>query len=198
MQFIYQVLMVYVIFLLLLSCRNEGFKSCSVASVSDPGIILGTKTVKSAGILLPKQKDIAAAYSVSNVVTAPPKLYTSEPPSAPMTVTPAPVPHSNSNDFETIPDVSQVLGDNLAEPTLTYQIKYNDGNDVVDQEINTDLTDETLAAKLASRQQITPSPGTLDSPGLDCAEVSDSKCNPKWTDSALQYCSVDREDCPQV
>lgn len=198
MEFIYQVLIVYVIFLILLSCRNEGFKSCDLASVSDPGIILGANTVKPAGILLPKQKDVAAAYSVSNVVTAPPKLYDIEPPSAPMAITPAPVAHSDSNDFETIPDVRQVIGDGLAGPNLSYQVKYNTGAAVVDPPVNTDLTDNTLAAKVASREQITPAPGTLDSPGLDCAEVSNSKCNPMWTDAALQYCSVDRTDCTQV
>jgi len=191
MEFIYQVVIVYVLFLILLSCRDEGFQSCNLASVSDPGIILGSQKVKPAGILLPKQKDIAAAYSVSNVVTAPPNVYTAEPPS----VTPAPGPYSDMNDFETIPDVNEVLGTGLAAGAaeLSYDIKYTDPTVV-----NTDLTDEGLTAKISSREFVTPSPGSLGSSGLDCAEVSGSKCNPKWTDAALQFCSVDRENCTPV
>uniref|UniRef100_A0A6C0KD77 Uncharacterized protein n=1 Tax=viral metagenome TaxID=1070528 RepID=A0A6C0KD77_9ZZZZ len=59
--------------------------------------------------------------------------------------------------------------------------------------VNTDLSDEALAAKLASRALVTPS-SVAD--GLDCTEVSNSRCHSKWSNTALQYCSVDREDCP--
>lgn len=120
MELVYQLLIAYVIILILKTCSRprENFKSCSLASVDDPGIIMGTDSIKPAGILLPKQKDIATAYSVSNVVTQSPTAYTDEPVSQSMASTPAPLAYDGpTTDFEEIPDVSQVLGEDIVLPS---------------------------------------------------------------------------------